>query len=58
MNPTTTSTSKLGSISEDKFIELFYNVFGPENSQYLSPRSIPLWIYIWKPKIHRLCHEI
>ena len=35
MNPTTTSTSKLGSIAEDKFIELFCDVFGPENSQYL-----------------------
>lgn len=35
MNPTTPPTTKLGSIAEDRFIELFCDVFGPENSQYL-----------------------
>lgn len=36
MSTTTTTTGKLGSIAEDLFIDLFCDVFGPENSQYLS----------------------
>lgn len=35
MNTTLTTTGKLGSVAEDLFIQLFCDVFGPENSQYL-----------------------